>query len=121
MATLPGQEGPPFRAVSPAPPPGGLSRAAMSDRKDMRLLRNYDLSQDLIDGLLLRSEWTGRLVMGMTTILGCVLDICNCVEATLAILDPGCRPIWYREVFAPDLAERELGPEPRAIQRRPIS
>ncbi|HSM40523.1 MAG TPA: hypothetical protein VK862_07205, partial [Afifellaceae bacterium] len=48
------------------PPPylGGCSLAAVADKKDVRLVRTYDLSPDLIEGLLLRTEWTGRGVMG---------------------------------------------------------
>ncbi|WP_102107450.1 C45 family autoproteolytic acyltransferase/hydolase [Oceaniglobus roseus] len=61
----------------------GCSLAAMSDGTDVRLLRNYDLSPDLNEGLLLRSEWTGRPVMGMIEFLWGVSDGIN--EAGLSV------------------------------------
>ena len=48
---------------------GGCSIAALTDKNDTRLVRNYDLSPDLNEGLLLRSEWTGSPVMGMIEFL----------------------------------------------------
>ncbi|MCF3974415.1 C45 family autoproteolytic acyltransferase/hydrolase [Paracoccus sp. EGI L200073] len=67
------------------PPPylGGCSLAAMSDGRDVRLVRNYDLSPDLNEGLLLRSAWTGRPVMGMIEFLWGLSDGIN--EAGLSV------------------------------------
>ncbi len=62
---------------------GGCSLAALSDGQDVRLLRNYDLSPDLNEGLLLRSEWTGRPVMGMVEFLWGLSDGIN--DAGLAV------------------------------------
>lgn len=61
------------------PPPylGGCSLAAMADDDDIRLVRNYDLSPDLNEGLLLRTEWTGRPVMGMVEFLWGLSDGIN--------------------------------------------
>jgi predicted choloylglycine hydrolase len=61
------------------PPPylGGCSLAAIADDTDVRLVRNYDLSPDLNEGLLLRSEWTGRGVMGMIEFLWGLSDGIN--------------------------------------------
>ena len=64
---------------------GGCSLAAMSDGKDVRLLRNYDLSPDLNEGLLLRSEWTGRPVMGMVEFLWGVSDGINDAGLSVAL------------------------------------
>ena len=62
---------------------GGCSLAALSDGTDVRLVRNYDLSPDLNEGLLLRSEWLGRPVMGMVEFLWGLSDGIN--EAGLAV------------------------------------
>ncbi|WP_299960989.1 C45 family peptidase [uncultured Roseobacter sp.] len=61
------------------PPPylGGCSLAAVADGDDVRLVRNYDLSPDLNEGLLLRTEWTGRAVMGMVEFLWGLSDGIN--------------------------------------------
>lgn len=61
------------------PPPylGGCSLAALADGDDVRLVRNYDLSPDLNEGLLLRTEWTGRAVMGMVEFLWGLSDGIN--------------------------------------------
>ena len=56
---------------------GGCSLAALSDGTDVRLVRNYDLSPELNEGLLLRSEWTGRAVMGMVEFLWGLSDGIN--------------------------------------------
>lgn len=56
---------------------GGCSLAAMADDKDVRLVRNYDLSPDLNEGLLLLSEWRGRPVMGMVEFLWGLSDGIN--------------------------------------------
>lgn len=62
---------------------GGCSLAAVSDDRYVRLVRNYDLSPDLNEGLLLRTEWTGRAVMGMVEFLWGLSDGIN--EAGLSI------------------------------------
>lgn len=64
---------------------GGCSLAAMSDGTDVRLLRNYDLSPDLNEGLLLRSEWTGRPVMGMVEFLWGLSDGINDAGLSVAL------------------------------------
>lgn len=56
---------------------GGCSIAALEDGGAVRLVRNYDLSPDLNEGLLLRSEWTGRPVMGMVEFLWGLSDGVN--------------------------------------------
>jgi len=56
---------------------GGCSLAAMADEDDIRLVRNYDLSPELNEGLLLRTEWTGRPVMGMVEFLWGLSDGIN--------------------------------------------
>jgi predicted choloylglycine hydrolase len=56
---------------------GGCSIAARADGSDVRLVRNYDLSPDLNEGLLLRSEWTGNAVMGMIEFLWGLSDGIN--------------------------------------------
>lgn len=62
---------------------GGCSIAAASRGDAVRLVRNYDLSPDLNEGLLLRSEWTGRAVMGMVEFLWGLSDGIN--DAGLAV------------------------------------
>lgn len=62
---------------------GGCSLAALSRDGAIRLVRNYDLSPDLNEGLLLRSEWAGRPVMGMVEFLWGLSDGIN--EAGLSI------------------------------------
>ncbi len=62
---------------------GGCSLAAMAQGDDVRLVRNYDLSPQLNEGLMLRSEWTGRAVMGMSEFLWGLSDGIN--EAGLAV------------------------------------
>jgi predicted choloylglycine hydrolase len=62
---------------------GGCSLAAVADAEDVRLVRNYDLSPTLNEGLLLRTEWTGRAVMGMVEFLWGLSDGIN--EAGLSI------------------------------------
>lgn len=56
---------------------GGCSLAALSRNGVTRLVRNYDLSPELNEGLLLRTEWTGRPVMGMVEFLWGVSDGIN--------------------------------------------
>ncbi|WP_281859364.1 C45 family autoproteolytic acyltransferase/hydolase [Litoreibacter halocynthiae] len=63
---------------------GGCSLACAVSHDDIRLVRNYDLSPDLNEGLLLRSEWTGRAVMGMVEFLWGVSDGIN--DAGLSVV-----------------------------------
>lgn len=61
-------------------PPGYLgacSLIALSGAGETRLLRNYDLSPDLNEGLLLHSAWTGTPVMGMVEFLWGLSDGIN--------------------------------------------
>ncbi|UWR24186.1 C45 family peptidase [Sulfitobacter sp. S190] len=62
---------------------GGCSIAASATKSEVRLVRNYDLSPELNEGLLLRSEWNGRPVMGMIEFLWGVSDGIN--EAGLSV------------------------------------
>lgn len=62
---------------------GGCSLAAVADPDEVRLVRNYDLSPDLNEGLLMRTEWTGRAVMGMIEFLWGLSDGIN--DAGLAV------------------------------------
>ncbi|MBR2656867.1 MAG: hypothetical protein IKD58_10335 [Loktanella sp.] len=64
---------------------GGCSLAAIADEKDVRLVRNYDLSPDLNEGFLLRSEWTGRAVMGMVEFLWGLSDGINDAGLSVAL------------------------------------
>lgn len=64
---------------------GGCSLAAVADGTDVRLVRNYDLSPDLNEGLLLRSEWTGRAVMGMVEFLWGLSDGINDAGLSVAL------------------------------------
>ncbi len=64
---------------------GGCSIAAQTDGRDIRLVRNYDLSPDLNEGFLLRSEWTGRAVMGMVEFLWGLSDGINDAGLSVAL------------------------------------
>ena len=64
---------------------GGCSLAAVADKKDVRLVRNYDLSPELNEGLLLRTEWTGRAVMGMVEFLWGLSDGINDAGLSVAL------------------------------------
>ncbi|MGY9047443.1 hypothetical protein P775_12395 [Puniceibacterium antarcticum] len=64
---------------------GGCSLAAMSQGDEVRLLRNYDLSPDLNEGLLLRTEWGGRPVMGMVEFLWGLSDGINDAGLSIAL------------------------------------
>ncbi len=64
---------------------GGCSLAAKAQDGDVRLVRNYDLSPDLNEGFLLRSEWTGRAVMGMVEFLWGLSDGINDAGLTVAL------------------------------------
>lgn len=56
---------------------GGCSLAAIASKKQVRLVRNYDLSPELNEGLLLRTKWGDRAVMGMVEFLWGVSDGIN--------------------------------------------
>lgn len=64
---------------------GGCSLACAISKDDIRLVRNYDLSPDLNEGLLLRSEWCGRPVMGMVEFLWGVSDGINADGLSIAL------------------------------------
>jgi predicted choloylglycine hydrolase len=64
---------------------GGCSLAAIEMDGDVRLVRNYDLSPELNEGLLLRSEWTGSPVMGMVEFLWGLSDGVNAAGLAAAI------------------------------------
>lgn len=63
---------------------GGCSLAARADETGMRLVRNYDLSPDLNEGFLLRSEWV-RPVMGMVEFLWGLSDGMNDAGLSVAL------------------------------------
>ncbi|SMY06999.1 C45 family autoproteolytic acyltransferase/hydolase [Flavimaricola marinus] len=56
---------------------GGCSVAAAASKRHVRLVRNYDLSPELNEGLLLRTQWRGRAVMGMVEFLWGLSDGIN--------------------------------------------
>ncbi|UWQ36913.1 hypothetical protein K3552_15770 [Leisingera aquaemixtae] len=88
LVTIAGGSGRAARFLSTwCPPPylGGCSLAAVADRDDVRLVRNYDLSPDLNEGLLLRTEWTGRAVMGMVEFLWGLSDGINDAGLSVAL------------------------------------
>ncbi|KEZ78211.1 C45 family autoproteolytic acyltransferase/hydolase [Salinisphaera hydrothermalis] len=64
---------------------GGCSLAARADKGEVRLLRNYDLSPELNEGLLLRTEWTGMPVMGMVEFLWGLSDGINGAGLSVAL------------------------------------
>ena len=64
---------------------GGCSLAAVSDGTDVRLVRNYDLSPDLNEGLMLQTAWTGRRVMGMVEFLWGLSDGINDAGLSIAL------------------------------------
>lgn len=64
---------------------GGCSLAAVANKKNVRLVRNYDLSPDLNEGLLLRTEWSGRVVMGMVEFLWGLSDGINDAGLSIAL------------------------------------
>ncbi|HUF80705.1 MAG TPA: C45 family peptidase [Burkholderiales bacterium] len=64
---------------------GGCSLAARSQDGVVRLVRNYDLSPELNEGLLLRSEWTGMPVMGMVEFLWGLSDGVNTAGLSVAL------------------------------------
>jgi len=64
---------------------GGCSLAAVASKKHVRLVRNYDLSPELNEGLLLRTQWTGRVVMGMVEFLWGLSDGINDAGLSVAL------------------------------------
>lgn len=64
---------------------GGCSLAAVAGKNEVRLVRNYDLSPDLNEGLLLRSRWTGSAVMGMVEFLWGLSDGINDAGLSIAL------------------------------------
>jgi predicted choloylglycine hydrolase len=78
------------------PPPylTGCSQAVWTHRGGPALVRNYDYSPDLCDGLLLCSAWTGRQpVMAMTDCLWGVLDGMNGAGVAVALAFGGRRAV----------------------------
>jgi predicted choloylglycine hydrolase len=63
---------------------GGCSLAARAHGQEVRLVRNYDLSPDLNEGLLLRSAWR-RPVMGMVEFLFGLSDGINDAGLCIAL------------------------------------
>jgi predicted choloylglycine hydrolase len=70
---------------------GGCSIAALSLDGETRIIRNYDLSPDLNEGLLLRSAWTGRPVMGMVEFLWGLSDGINADGLAVTLAFGGTR------------------------------
>ena len=64
---------------------GGCSLAARAEGGEVRLVRNYDLSPDLNEGLLLHSRWTGRRAMGMIEFLWGLSDGINDAGLSVAL------------------------------------
>lgn len=64
---------------------GGCSLACLASDNDIRLVRNYDLSPDLNEGLLLHSAWRGRAVMGMVEFLWGLSDGINAAGLSIAL------------------------------------
>ena len=72
---------------------GGCSLIARADGRAVRLVRNYDLSPDLNEGLLLRSAWTGKPVMGMVEFLWGLSDGVNADGLAVALAFGGRRDV----------------------------
>ena len=72
---------------------GGCSLAALSRHGTTRLVRNYDLSPALNEGLLLRTEWTGTPVMGMIEFLWGLSDGINQHGLAVALAFGGSRQV----------------------------
>jgi len=66
----------------------------------VRLLRNYDLSPDLNEGLLLRSEWTGRPVMGMVEFLWGLSDGMGSATYSQPKVSLDSRHIRYKDCYS---------------------
>lgn len=64
---------------------GGCSLAAVASKKQVRLVRNYDLSPELNEGLLLHTRWRGRVVMGMVEFLWGLSDGINDAGLSVAL------------------------------------
>jgi len=64
---------------------GGCSLACAVSKTDIRLVRNYDLSPDLNEGLLLHSAWRGKKVMGMVEFLWGLSDGINAAGLSVAL------------------------------------
>jgi len=64
---------------------GGCSLAAVADETDVRLGRNYDLSPNLNEGLIMQTAWTGRRVMGMVESLWGLSDEINDAGPSIAL------------------------------------
>ncbi|KIN65857.1 putative acyl-coenzyme A:6-aminopenicillanic acid acyl-transferase subfamily [Sulfitobacter noctilucae] len=74
---------------------GGCSLACAVSDTDVRLVRNYDLSPDLNEGLLLHTAWRGKKVMGMVEFLWGLSDGINENGLSIALAyggrqDTGC-------------------------------
>lgn len=88
LTTLAGGGDDASRFLSTWRPPtylGGCSVAALSRGRETSLIRNYDLSPNLNEGLLLRSEWTGKPVMGMVEFLWGLSDGINADGLAVAL------------------------------------
>lgn len=88
LVTLTGGSDRAARFLSTWCPPnylGGCSLACAVSQQDIRLVRNYDLSPDLNEGLLLRSEWCGRPVMGMVEFLWGLSDGINAAGLSVVL------------------------------------
>ena len=64
---------------------GGCSLACAVSDNDIRLVRNYDLSPNLNEGLLFHSAWRGRPVMGMIEFLWGLSDGINAHGLSIAL------------------------------------
>ncbi len=71
---------------------GGCSLAALSRDGETRLIRNYDLSPDLNEGLCLRTEWR-KPVMGMVEFLWGLSDGINADGLSVALAYGGTRRV----------------------------
>ncbi len=69
------------------PPPYlvGCSQAALAGPGGGVLVRNYDLSPDLNEGLILRTAWTGRDVIAAVEFLWCVSDGINAAGLAVSL------------------------------------
>ncbi len=96
LAGLAGDDDLAARFLSTWRPPaylGGCSAAALTVDGQTRLVRNYDLSPELNEGLLLRTEWTGAPVMGMIEFLWGLSDGMNAAGLCLALTFGGRRDV----------------------------
>lgn len=72
---------------------GGCSLAALSRNGSTHLVRNYDLSPELNEGLLLHSAWNGTKVMGMIEFLWGLSDGINDKGLAVALAYGGSREV----------------------------